>query len=110
MADNISDLMLEGNAAARFLQHIFVADITLAKIRCAACDCTNGIGSLPLYAAPMGAVMKCADCENVLMRAVETPHGLWLEMTGARHLKFHTDRHAPSVYRAKEFREHADAG
>jgi len=110
MAHNISDLVLDGNAAARLLHHIFVADITHATIRCAACDCTNGIGSLTLYAAPMGAVLKCADCENVLIRAVETPHGLWLEMTGARYLKFQSERHAPSALRDEEFRAHGDTG
>ena len=102
MVDNVSDLVLDGNAAARLLHHIFVADITHATIRCAACDCTNGIGSLTLYAAPMGAVLKCADCENVLIRAVETPHGLWLEMTGARYLKFQPEHRPSSAYRATE--------
>jgi len=98
MADNVSDLVLNGNAAASLLQHIFVPDITVAKIRCEACDCTIGVGSLPLYAAPMGAVLKCADCQSVLMRAVETPHGLWLEMTGVRYLKFQPRRHPSSAY------------
>jgi hypothetical protein len=88
MADNISDLLLDGNAAANLLQQVFAPDITLAKIRCEACDCVCGVGSLTLYAAPMGAILKCADCESVLMRAVDTPHGLWFEMTGARHLRF----------------------
>jgi hypothetical protein len=102
MADNVSDLVLEGNAAARLLQHIFVPDTTLATIRCEACDCTNGVGSLALYAAPMGAVLKCADCESVLMRAVDTPHGLWLEMTGARYLKFQSERYSSSAYCSTE--------
>jgi phage FluMu protein Com len=102
MANNVSDLLLGGNAAASLLQHIFVPDITLATIRCAACDCTSAIGSLALYAAPMGAVLKCADCESVLMRAVDTPHGLWLEMTGARYLKFKCQRHSSSAYCSTE--------
>ena len=102
MADNVSDLVLDGNAAACLLQHIFVPDLTLAKIRCEACDCTNGIGSLTLYAAPMGAVLKCADCESVLMRAVETSHGMWLEMPGARYLKFQSERLSSSAYCSTE--------
>jgi hypothetical protein len=68
MADNVSDLVLNGNTAARLPLHIFVSDNTVAKIRCEACDWTSGAGSLALYAAPMGAVLKCADCESVLMR------------------------------------------
>ena len=88
MASNLSDLLLDGNAGARLLQRIFAPDITLAKIRCNSCDCMSGVGSLTLHAAPMGAVLKCADCESDLMRAVDTPRGLWLEMIGARYLRF----------------------
>jgi hypothetical protein len=88
MANNVSDLLIDGNVAARLLQRIFALDITLAKIRCDSCDCVRGVGSLTLHASPMGAVLKCADCESDLMRAVDTPHGLWLEMTGARYLRF----------------------
>ena len=90
--NNVTDLVLDGNATATLLRQLFVPDIPLAKIRCEACDCLSSVGSLALYAAPMGAVLKCADCENVLMRAVDTPHGLWLEMTGARNLRFVPDR------------------
>jgi Family of unknown function (DUF6510) len=89
MANNVSDLVLDGNVAACLLQRIFTPDITLAKIRCDSCDCVTGVGSLTLHASPMGAVLKCADCESDLMRAVDTPRGLWLEMTGARYLRFY---------------------
>jgi hypothetical protein len=88
--NNVTDLVFDGNSAATLLRRLFVPDITLARIRCEACDCLSSVGSLALYAAPMGAVLKCASCENVLIRAVDTPHGLWLEMTGARTLRFVT--------------------
>jgi hypothetical protein len=88
MPNNVSDLLLDGNVAARLLQQIFVPDITLAKIRCNSCDCVSGVGSLILHASPMGAVLKCTDCGSDLMRAVDTPRGLWLEMAGARYLRF----------------------
>ena len=89
MPNNVSDLLLGGDAAARLIQHIFVPDVTLARIRCDACDCVSGVGSLTAYAGSMGAaVLKCADCDNVLMRVVDTPHGLWLEMSGTRNVRF----------------------
>jgi hypothetical protein len=88
MANNVSDLVLDGNAAVRLLQDIFVADITLAQIRCEECNAVQGVGSLATYAAPMGAVLKCSCCDSILIRAAQTPRGLWLEMTGARCLKF----------------------
>lgn len=86
--NNISDLMLGGNISANLLQKIFAPDVTLAKVRCGACDCVCSVGALDLHAAPMGAVLNCADCNRVVMRAVDTPQGLWLEMTGARSLRF----------------------
>ena len=88
MTENGSDLVLDGNAAAGLLQEIFVHDMTTAQIACEECGSTGAVGSLRLYAAPMGAVLRCTHCDGVLMRAVHTPHGRWLEMTGARHLIF----------------------
>ncbi len=88
MTENGSDLVLDGNAAAVLLQEIFVLEITTAQIQCEKCDSAAAIGSLPLYAAPMGAVLRCAHCDNILMRAVHTPHGRWPEMTGTRCLRF----------------------
>lgn len=88
MADNVTDLLFNGDSAASLLERIFVPDITLAKIRCEACDRVSGVGSLSLCAAPMGAVLRCAECESILVRAVDTPYGLWFEMSGARCLKF----------------------
>ena len=88
MTDNGSDLVLDGNAAAGLLQEIFVLDITTAQIQCDACGSTAAVGALRLYAAPMGAVLRCTHCDGVLMAAVHTPNGRWLEMTGARYLRF----------------------
>jgi hypothetical protein len=88
MTENSSDLVLDGNAAAGLLQEIFVLDITTAQVQCEACGSTGAVGSLRLYAAPMGAVLRCTHCDGILMRAVHTPHGRWLEMTGARYLRF----------------------
>lgn len=88
MTENDSDLVLDGNAAAALLQEIFVLEITTAQIQCAACGSTGAVGSLHLYAAPMGAVLRCTHCDDILMRAVHTPDGRWLEMRGARYLRF----------------------
>jgi hypothetical protein len=88
MAGNVSDLVLDGNAAAGCLREIFAADITIAQIQCEACGSVRPVGSLRLYAAPMGAVLRCTHCDSVLMRAVSTPHGRWLEMSGTRCLRF----------------------
>jgi hypothetical protein len=88
MIEDVADFVLDGNAVAGPLQEIFVPDITIAELQCETCGCVGAVGSLRLYAAPMGAVLRCANCDSVLMRAVETPHGHWIEMTGTRSLRF----------------------
>lgn len=88
MTENGSDLVLDGNAAAGLLQEIFVLEITTAQVECQACGCTAAVGSLRLYAEPMGAVLRCTHCDGVLIRAVHTPYARWLEMAGARCLRF----------------------
>ncbi len=70
MTDDVSDLVLEGNSAVTLLQELFACDITA---QCEACGSIQGVGSLRRHGAPMGA---------------HTPHGRWLEMKGARYLRF----------------------
>jgi hypothetical protein len=82
------DLVLDGNAAAGLLREIFAPEPTAAILECCRCGATGAIGSLRLYAAPMGAILRCAHCHNVLMSVVSTPRGRWLEMSGARCLRF----------------------
>ena len=88
MTGKDSNRVLDGNAAAGLLQEIFVLEITTAQIECEACSSAAAVGSLRLHAAPMGAVLRCPRCDASLMRAVRTPYGRWLEMTGARCLRF----------------------
>jgi hypothetical protein len=88
MTENVSDLVLDGNAAGGLLQEIFIPEITNAQIECEACGSTAAVGTLHLYAAAMGAVLRCSHCDGILMRAVHTAHGRWLEMKGARYLRF----------------------
>lgn len=79
--------VLDGNAAS-LLQDLFVPDVTTAQVQCEACGCLSAIGALRLYAAPMGEVLRCVHCDAVLVRAVRTPRGRWLEMRGVRCVEF----------------------
>ena len=88
MTDNIADLVLGGDPGTHLLQQAFAFDITLTKIRCAACDTVSGLGSLALDGGPREALVKCAHCGSDLMRARRTRKGCVLEMQGARHLYF----------------------
>ena len=88
MTENASDLVLDGNAAARLLQEIFIPEITNAQVECDACGHRAAVWSFYLHAAVMGAVLRCSHCDGIVMRAVHTAHGRWLEMKSARYLRF----------------------
>jgi hypothetical protein len=83
MTDDNLAFVLDGNAAAGALREVFAADVTNAEIQCDTCGASGAVGALRYYAAPMGIVLRCTNCTTILLRAVRTPHGRWLEMRGA---------------------------
>jgi hypothetical protein len=87
MMDDDLGFVLDGNAAAGALREVFVADTTTARIQCDTCGSVGAVGSLRYYAAPMGVVLRCTNCTAIVLRAVRTPHGRWLEMRGAHSLR-----------------------
>jgi hypothetical protein len=88
MTENALGVVLDGNAAAGLLREIFTLEITTAQVQCDGCGFTGAVGSLLLYAAPMGVVLRCAGCDTILLRTTRTPHGRWVDMRGARCLTF----------------------
>jgi hypothetical protein len=86
-SDNTA-VALDGNAAASFLLEFFGRDLTTAQMQCGACKYFGAVASSRLYGASMGVILRCANCDGILMRAAHTPHNYWLEMTGAQCLKF----------------------
>jgi hypothetical protein len=75
---------LDGNSAAGLLSEIFVRDVTTARATCVGCGSTDSLGALHMYAQEMGAVLRCRDCECVVLRIVRTPTHVWLDATGSR--------------------------
>jgi hypothetical protein len=75
---------LDGNSAAGLLSEIFVRDVTTARATCVGCGSTDSLGALHMYAQEMGAVLRCPDCECVVLRIVRTPTHVWLDATGSR--------------------------
>ena len=78
---------LDANAAAGMLGEIFAFDATSATLTCGHCAILEQVGAIRLYGQSMGAVLRCNHCDNVLLRVVRTPAGLWFEMQGTRSLK-----------------------
>jgi Family of unknown function (DUF6510) len=77
-------LRLDGNAAAGILSEVFVPDLTTAHATCAGCGTTRALGALLVYAHGMGTVIRCPDCEAVVLRVARTPTRLWLDPSGTR--------------------------
>lgn len=81
---------LDGNAAAGRLADIFVFDATAARTRCRACGMTAPLGAYHVYADAPGMVVRCATCEAMVMRIVQTPGHTWLDMSGVAALDVST--------------------
>jgi hypothetical protein len=79
---------LDGNAAAGALQRIFRTEMTSAHGRCDSCQAVAPIGQAALYARAPGMVLRCTGCGEVLLRVVEAPDDIWLDLRGISALRF----------------------
>ena len=84
--DRQSDVALDGNAAGGRLRELFALEVTAAEIVCDGCGAAAEVGAVRCYGGAMGAVLRCAHCDTVVLRLTHTPAGLWLDMRGARRL------------------------
>ena len=72
---------LDGNSIAGLLENVFGRDLTVALGVCGTCGAERHVGALHVYRAA-GIVVRCPDCESVLMRVVEAPQRTWIDMQG----------------------------
>lgn len=82
---------LDAQAVAGVLRAVFARDVTAASAVCAGCGREGAFAEMRLYGGGTGAVIRCPACEHLLLRLVETPRGMWLEMQGVRRLTIPTD-------------------
>ena len=87
----VEDMRLDGNAIGGLLRDIFAVEMTTAVSTCAHCGAVNEIARVQVYMHAPGTVVRCPDCEQVLMRIVRAKGRYWLEMTGVRSLEFEAD-------------------
>ena len=79
----VESLRLDGNAAAGMLSEIFSVDLTAGQAKCAGCGTTRPVGALHVYSHGMGMVVRCPNCDQVVLRIARTPTHLWLDARGA---------------------------
>jgi phage FluMu protein Com len=78
---------LDGNAVAGPLWELFRFDIVAAIGRCRHCGAVRVFGETMVYVDAPGIVVRCASCEGVLLRLVETPTRYWLDVSGLSYLQ-----------------------
>ncbi|MDQ4128438.1 MAG: DUF6510 family protein [Actinomycetota bacterium] len=81
---------LDGNAAGGLLGEVFAAEMTTARIACAGCGATGEIGAQMAYLSEVGAVLRCASCDNALIRVARHGDGrlrYWLDLRGVEYLQ-----------------------
>ena len=84
MPAEVESARLDGNAAAGILSEVFLPDLTTARTTCASCGAVRMLGALLAYAHGMGMVLRCPNCDGVLLRVARTQKQVWLDATGAK--------------------------
>ncbi len=81
---------LDGSAAGDELREVFALEMTTARIACVGCGATGEIGGQMAYVGEIGTVVRCAACDNVLIRVVRRDDGrgrYWLDLKGVQYLQ-----------------------
>jgi hypothetical protein len=81
---------LDGNAVAGILGEVFALEITTARTACVGCGASGEVGAQMAYVSEIGTVVRCAACDNVLIRVVRQTEGsqrYWLDLKGIEYLQ-----------------------
>lgn len=87
MSTTLTQHYVDGNAMAGDLLELFGTDVTDAVGTCSFCGHRAAIGEARAYTRGPGVVLRCTQCENVLVRWAITPEAVLLEMPGLRRLR-----------------------
>jgi hypothetical protein len=73
---------LDGNVLAGPLREIFAVDLTAAIGTCAHCRASGPLAEAEVYTRAPGAVARCAQCGEVVLRLVRAEERAWLDLRG----------------------------
>jgi hypothetical protein len=85
--DPAVDLVLDGSSIGGMLAGIFGADVTGMPGQCANCRTVNRMGSMRVYLRGPGIVVRCPSCAEVVLRVVQTPRGVMVDLRGAAYVR-----------------------
>ena len=84
------ELKLDGNSVAGLFRELFAFELTTARGRCDGCGAVAEVGAVTVYAHAPGAVLRCPQCEAVLIRVARNGNGrFWLDLRGISWLEIH---------------------
>lgn len=75
---------LDGNVLAGPLSDVFEHDITTMSGQCAHCGDIAVLARAMVYGSPMGFVIRCSNCREVLAVLVDRPPRRRLALQGLR--------------------------
>jgi ribosomal protein S27E len=78
---------LDGNAAGGVLGEIFPFEMTSAQAACVSCGAVWRVGQMMVYAHEMGTIVRCATCDNALIRVARGQGRYWLDLRGVGYLQ-----------------------
>lgn len=81
---------LDGNSIGGVLQSVFGRDLTVAVGVCGGCRAERPVGAMHVYRGA-GIVVRCPDCDMVLMRVVESPQRMWIDLQGVATMQIDAD-------------------
>jgi hypothetical protein len=85
--DPAVQLTVDGNAVGGLLATVFAADVTASPGQCANCHTVSLVGTLRAYVRGPGVVLRCPACTEVVLRIVETPSAMFVDVSGMRLLR-----------------------
>ncbi len=78
---------LDVNAAAGPLREIFSIDMTMAMCECNHCAKSGPLAEALVFAMEPGLIVRCTNCEGVLMRVVSGEGRTWLDLRGMSYVQ-----------------------
>ena len=85
--DPAVDEVLDGNAAAGLLAAAFGADMTIVPGKCTHCGAVHVVAELRAYVRAPGTVLRCPNCDGIVLRIVETDEATYVDARGAAYLR-----------------------
>jgi hypothetical protein len=86
---------LDGNAVGGLLREVFLFEMTIAETACTNCGMIGRVGAQMAYVSEIGTIVRCAACDNALIRIAREDGGrgrYWLDLRGVKYLQIEEAR------------------